>query len=509
MIELNLEGLGSLKKKFTRVYLHPASDFAPCLPGLRFQRFYELLKRVGNVDEVDPIFAVRVPEADGHVNGSVAVVSGRSKLEAFRRMGKEPRIEIYDGPLSPADLAATLNLFHNHPTTGQLAAIGVEYQDLIKAEARKRMQSAGGDRKSATYQKTAETAIGASESLSTNLSKAIFGSKIQTDDDAESIDSRRIVAETLDISEGYLSQALRIREHDSDLFERMKRREYTLAQAFSQVRQADKKKNTRNAYIGLGELARKKIDAGIVNGDSLKIMPTLKRSAFRLIFADPPYNIGIDYGNGSKADQLPDAHYLAWCERWMKQLPDLLTPDGSAWTVIDQKYLGEYLVMMKRTGLKMRSLITWYETFGANCTDKFNRTSRHLLYFVKSEKRLVFKPECFARPSDRITKYNDPRANPNGKLWDDVWVGIPRLVSGEERMPGFPTQLPLGLVLPIIDGCSDEGDNILDPFGGTGTTAAASALSRRNCMSIEINPEYASVSRERVAKALAAQGGKR
>ena len=322
-------------------------------------------------------------------------------------------------------------------------------------------------------------------------------------DDLEVAHSRKIVAETLDISEGYLNQARRIREFDFSLFERLKTRDYTLAQAFNQVRQADKSKRVHAAYNSLPELARKKTDAGIRVGDCMKILPTLKRNAFRLIFADPPYNIGKDYGNGSKADQLPDSHYLSWVERWMKQLPDLLTPDGSAWIVIDQKYLGEYLVMMKRTGLKMRSLITWYETFGANCSDKFNRTSRFLLYFVKDEKRLVFKPEKFNRPSDRLTKYNDARANPNGKLWDDVWVGIPRLVSGEERMPGFPTQLPLGLVLPIIDGCSDEGDNILDPFGGTGTTIIAATMLKRQCMSIELNPAFAEASRARLATALA------
>jgi DNA modification methylase len=86
-----------------------------------------------------------------------------------------------------------------------------------------------------------------------------------------------------------------------------------------------------------------------------------------------------------------------------------------------------------------------------------------------------------------------------------VWA-IPRLVeSAAERITGFPTQLPLALVDPIIKGCSDPGDLVFDPFTGSGTTAVAAVLDGRKFLGTEINPKYAEIARLRV-RAAAAEG---
>jgi hypothetical protein len=54
----------------------------------------------------------------------------------------------------------------------------------------------------------------------------------------------------------------------------------------------------------------------ILCGDCLDVLPQV--SGARLIFADPPYNIGVDYGDGAKADQLPADQYVAWCRQWVR-----------------------------------------------------------------------------------------------------------------------------------------------------------------------------------------------
>ena len=96
-----------------------------------------------------------------------------------------------------------------------------------------------------------------------------------------------------------------------------------------------------------------------------------------------------------------------------------------------------------KAGLHLRQTITWYETFGVNSTANSIAAARSLLWFVKDPRDFVFNdcPEI-RRPSDRQTKYRrDKRANPAGKLWDDVWM-IPRLAGTHgERLRGFPTQL--------------------------------------------------------------------
>lgn len=131
----------------------------------------------------------------------------------------------------------------------------------------------------------------------------------------------------------------------------------------------------------------------VVEGDCVGVMRDVPDESVRLIFADPPYNIGVDYGTGAAADQLDDAAYLAWCEQWMTRCAQLLTPDGAMWVLINDEYAAEYVVFLKRKlRLHQRGWVKWYETFGVNCTDNFNRTSRHLLYFTRSRERFVFHP---------------------------------------------------------------------------------------------------------------------
>ena len=211
----------------------------------------------------------------------------------------------------------------------------------------------------------------------------------------------------------------------------------------------------------------------------------------RLIFTDPPYNIGINYGDGEKADLLSPQAYMKWVRQWLALCWDCLTDDGSLWVMIGDEYAAEYCAEIKAAGFTVRSWIKWYETFGVNCSSKFNRTSRHIFYAVKDESAFVFNPEPVTRPSDRQTKYGDSRAAAGGKLWDDVWQ-IPRLTGTcAERIPDFPTQLPLALVEPIVLCASMPGDLVVDPFNGSGTTGVASIQNGRKYVGIEKSEKFA------------------
>jgi hypothetical protein len=172
--------------------------------------------------------------------------------------------------------------------------------------------------------------------------------------------------------------------------------------------------------------------ARVIEGDCLDVMCRLESGGerFRLVFADPPYNEGVDYGDGSKADQLPDEVFLDGIRCRLEAASRLRTGDGSLWVLISNRYTPEFVLMLRGLGLHQRALITWYETFGVNCARNFNRCSRHLLYFVKDPARFVFSPDAVNRASDRQKKYNDRRADQGGKNWDEVWgidPSIPRL----------------------------------------------------------------------------------
>lgn len=239
----------------------------------------------------------------------------------------------------------------------------------------------------------------------------------------------------------------------------------------------------------------------LLNVDVLDGLETVRdeHGPARLIFTDPPYNIGIDYGAGEKADRLPDDEYLGWVSDWIRLCVDCLTDDGSLWVMIGDEYAADYHATLKFHGLTIRSWIKWYETFGVNCSNTFNRTSRHIFYAVKNPKSFVFNPEPVTRPSDRQTKYGDSRAAAGGKLWDDVWQ-IPRLTGTcKERIPDFPTQLPLALVEPIVLCASMPGDLVVDPFNGSGTTGVAAVRNGRKYIGIEKSEAFADIATERLA----------
>jgi len=236
----------------------------------------------------------------------------------------------------------------------------------------------------------------------------------------------------------------------------------------------------------------------MITGDCLEVMATLEAGSVRLVFADPPYNQGMDYGPHHN-DAMPPEVYLACCADRLEAAVRLLTPDGSLWLVISHEWDWQLIPLAIKAGFNFRQRITWYESFGVNCTGKFNRCSRAVLWFVRDPGRFVFN-DCPAirRPSDRQKKYHDKRANPEGKLWDDVWI-IPRLAGTHgEWLQGFPTQLPIRLLRPIVACASDPGDMVLDPFAGSATSGAAAVETSGRYIGIERGERFASRAKKRL-----------
>jgi site-specific DNA-methyltransferase (adenine-specific) len=235
-------------------------------------------------------------------------------------------------------------------------------------------------------------------------------------------------------------------------------------------------------------------------GDCERRLAEVEAGSVNVVFADPQYNVGVDYGGGSKADRLPDREYLDGCRRWVDGCFRVLAGDGSMWVLIGSEYADHMGIILREAGLHRRGWITWYETFG-NCNSagtNFSRTSRHLFYCVKDPRRFTFHADAVHRPSDRQTEYGDRRADPGGKVWDDVWE-VPRLTdTSAERLPDFPTQLPLALVRPIVACSSNPGDLVLDPFCGSATTGVAAVEAGHRFVGIELRKKFVDLARLRL-----------
>jgi site-specific DNA-methyltransferase (adenine-specific) len=227
-------------------------------------------------------------------------------------------------------------------------------------------------------------------------------------------------------------------------------------------------------------------------------MASLEAGSVDLVFADPPYNQKIGYGEHC-TDCMTPAEYRAFSREWLSAAAQLLVPDGSLFVLNSWKWLSTMERCVMRAGLHVRQWIVWEEGFGVNCRRKYNLTTRPLLWCVKDPRHFTFNAEVVNMPSDRLEKYNDKRANPAGKNWGAVWR-IPRLAgTHEERIPGFKTQLPLALLRPIVGAHSNPGELVLDPFSSSATTGEVCIELGRRYIGIELGPEYAKRSRIRLA----------
>lgn len=234
----------------------------------------------------------------------------------------------------------------------------------------------------------------------------------------------------------------------------------------------------------------------VLIGDCLDVLKTLRRESVDLVVTDPPYNIGIDYGRGKKADLRGD--YWEWCRKWIYLCNRVLKPGGSMWIISGQEHAAEIDISLQLEDLVVRNRITWHETFGVYCHGKFGRCSRPIYYAVKG-KGFTFNREAVTVPSARQAKYGDRRAAQGGKIMGDVWQINRVCGTFSERVKGVPTQLPEELVRRIVGVSSNPGDTVLDPFAGSGTIPAVATAMGRRAVGIELNPDYAEIAERRVA----------
>jgi site-specific DNA-methyltransferase (adenine-specific) len=251
-------------------------------------------------------------------------------------------------------------------------------------------------------------------------------------------------------------------------------------------------------------------------GDCLDLLARVPTASVHLAFADPPFNIGYEYD--AYDDRLTADAYLSWSRRWMAEVVRVLRPDGTFWLAIGDEYAAELKVMATRElGLVCRSWVVWYYTFGVNCRQKFSRSHAHLFHFVRDPAAFTFNTERIRVPSARELVYGDKRACPTGRLPDDTWIlrpqDLPEGFTTQEDTWYFPRvcgtfkersgwhgcQMPEQLLGRIIRASSNDGDVVLDPFAGSGTTLAVAKKLGRSFVGLELSEDYVAKMRRRLA----------
>ena len=453
--------------------LHPEAGRVPEMPSDQFEEF---LADVAERGVVVPIEVV----------SNRTIIDGRTRWLAAQKLGigRVPVVDASINGIPPVVYMLRAACKRRHLTDDQRACLAQEEMEYLAAGNRRDRAAAGGK------------AGGRGRPRSDSLPIASNGEQRAKNRRGE---SRSVVAGQYQISQRKVQTARRLEREAPRLYKRVKSGDLRLSEAKRGADRTAKRKRQQRLARQIAKQPAAMKTWNIINGDAVAELRRMTAGTARLIFADPPYNIGINYGRGAKADRLTDEAYLTWCAKWMSTCERLLTADGSLWVMINDEYADHFGLLLRETGLHRRAWIKWYETFGVNCSTNFNRCSRHIFYCVKNPRRFVFNADAVTRPSDRQLKYADRRAAPNGKLWDNVW-SIPRLVeNSRERLPDFPTQLPLALVQPIVECASDPGDLVIDPFCGSGTTGVAAGKSGRRFIGIEQSRRFVRAAEVRLA----------
>ncbi len=270
----------------------------------------------------------------------------------------------------------------------------------------------------------------------------------------------------------------------------------------------------------------------ITVADSTKLLNDLPEAWVDLVFADPPFNIGYLYHNYDDKKSVDE--YVDWSEQWMRAVYRALKPTGSFYLAIGDEFAADLAVVARRKiGFNMRNWIIWHYTFGQQTKKKFAKSHTHILYFSKQEPdpglgNITFNADAVRVASARQTVYKDTRANSKGKLPDDTWFLRPQETAPHayfepdcdtwyisrlcgtfnEREGWHGCQMPMAVLDRIIAASSNEGDIVLDPFNGSGTTCVSAALQGRRFVGIDQSEEYVAYARRRIEHALEVADGK-
>jgi DNA modification methylase len=256
--------------------------------------------------------------------------------------------------------------------------------------------------------------------------------------------------------------------------------------------------------------AKKGTEARVYHGDCRQILshlPEIRAGKLDLVFADPPFNWNRAYDEWH--DAMPREDYLDFTHQWLDLCIQGLRPGGAIWVNIPDDTAAEIVIHLKSRGLEMINWCIWHYRFGQNTTSRFINSKVHALYFAKPESathKRTWNPEEILEVSDRRAIYFDPRTEdkrdgmPAGmRVPMDVWYGkFWGRIQGnnKERRPQHDNQLPEVYLARVIRACSNQGDLVLDPFLGSGTTGVvAYALKRRF-----IGAEFSAANAERACQ---------
>lgn len=240
-------------------------------------------------------------------------------------------------------------------------------------------------------------------------------------------------------------------------------------------------------------------------GDSLALLPQLPQAFVDLLILDPPYNLNKQFGAGTFRE-MSLAEYESWFEGWFPTVLARLKPTASLYVCGDWKSSAAVHRVLDRRVI-VRNRITWEREKGRGAKSNWKNASEDI-WFATVSNDYCFNVDAVKLKRRVIAPY---RENGQPKDWEDgpdgqfrvthpsnLWTDLTVPFWSMPENTDHPTQKPEKLIAKLLLASSREGDFVLDPFLGSGTTAAVARKLGRQSLGIEIDETFACLAAKRV-----------
>jgi DNA modification methylase len=270
----------------------------------------------------------------------------------------------------------------------------------------------------------------------------------------------------------------------------------------------------------------------LILGDCLEVLKKLEPESVDLIYLDPPFfsnrNYEVIWGDKGEVRSFEDRwsggidHYIAWLKERVAEMYRVLKPTGSIFLHCDwhaDAYIRVFILDKIFGQSNFRNEIIWHYNSGGRSTKDFSRKHDSIFRYTKTA-QYVFNADDISELRG-TQKRNNMKKNidedgrvyfsikTNGKLYkyyedskitpDDVW-NMSHLQQKDPERIGYPTQKPEALLERIIKCATNEGDIVLDPFVGGGTTIAVADKLKREWIGIDSSASAINVAKLRLQK---------
>lgn len=234
----------------------------------------------------------------------------------------------------------------------------------------------------------------------------------------------------------------------------------------------------------------------VILADCIETLNSMEEKSVDLIFADPPYNLGKDFGNDS--DSWTDRKkYLEWCYTWIDSCFRVLKDDGTFYLMNSTQNIPFISVYLQEHYNIVNDIVWSYDSSGVQSKKKYGSLYEPIIMATKTEKAkytfnyqdILVEAKTGAKRGLIDYRKNPPQPYNTQKVPGNVW-DFSRVRFKMDEYENHPSQKPEALLERIILASSNQNEIVLDPFGGSFSTSAVAVRLGRKAISMDISKDY-------------------